>query len=79
MLPLLESAAPPGDPARVVNVGSIDGVPAHPDLCLLGQQGRAAHLTRVLTRKLGPRGITVNAIAPGPSSRSTGATPPYSA
>jgi hypothetical protein len=37
MLPLLEAAAPPGDPARVVNVGSIDGVPAHPDLCLLGQ------------------------------------------
>ena len=44
MLPLLEAAAAPSDPARVVNVGSIDGlrVPPTPNLCLLGQQGRAA-------------------------------------
>jgi NAD(P)-dependent dehydrogenase (short-subunit alcohol dehydrogenase family) len=43
-LPLLEAAGTDDDPARVVNVGSIDGlhapVPAH--LRLLGEQGRRA-------------------------------------
>ena len=43
-LPLLEAAGTADDPARVINVGSIDGlrVPELPHLLLLGEQGRRA-------------------------------------
>ncbi|HJZ68908.1 MAG TPA: SDR family oxidoreductase [Blastocatellia bacterium] len=68
LVPLLEKAARPDDPARVINVGSIDGlkVPSVENYAYAPSKAAVHHLTRVLAVKLGPRGITVNAIAPGP-------------
>jgi NAD(P)-dependent dehydrogenase (short-subunit alcohol dehydrogenase family) len=67
-LPLLEEAATVDDPARVVNVGSIDGLHVPPMHTYSYSASKAAlhHLTRVLARELGPRHVTVNAVAPGP-------------
>jgi NAD(P)-dependent dehydrogenase (short-subunit alcohol dehydrogenase family) len=67
-LPLLEAAASEDDPARVINVGSIDGIraPAMPTYSYAASKAGVHHLTRVLARELGPRRITVNAVAPGP-------------
>jgi NAD(P)-dependent dehydrogenase (short-subunit alcohol dehydrogenase family) len=68
MLPLLEKAASQEDPARVINVGSIDGIKApFVDNYAYGPAKAAVHhLTRVLAIRIGERMITVNAIAPGP-------------
>jgi NAD(P)-dependent dehydrogenase (short-subunit alcohol dehydrogenase family) len=67
-LPLLEAAGTPDDPARVINIGSIDGlrVPPFPTYAYSASKAGLHHLTRVLARELGPRRITVNAVAPGP-------------
>ena len=67
-LPLLEAAATADDPARIVNVGSIDGirVPPMPTYSYSASKAAVHQLTRVLARELGPRHITVNAVAPGP-------------
>jgi NAD(P)-dependent dehydrogenase (short-subunit alcohol dehydrogenase family) len=68
LLPQLEKAAGEEDPARVINVGSIDGIQV-PDLETYAYSASKAavhHLTRVLAKKLASRRITVNAIAPGP-------------
>jgi len=67
-LPLLEAAGTQEDPARVINVGSIDGlrVPALPTYSYSASKAGLHHLTRVLARELGPRHVTVNAVAPGP-------------
>jgi NAD(P)-dependent dehydrogenase (short-subunit alcohol dehydrogenase family) len=67
-LPLLEAAGTADDPARVINVGSIDGlrVPQFPTYSYSASKAGVHQLTRVLARELGPRHITVNAVAPGP-------------
>jgi 2-deoxy-D-gluconate 3-dehydrogenase len=68
LLPLLEAAATSDDPARVINIGSIDGIqtPAF-DTFSYGPSKAAVHaLTRQLAAHLVRRNIIVNAIAPGP-------------
>ncbi len=67
LVPQLEKAAAPGDPARVINVGSIDGiqVPGLETYAYSASKAALHHMTRVLAKRLAPR-ITVNAIAPGP-------------
>ncbi len=67
-LPLLDEAGTDDDPARIVNVGSIDGLHVPPMHTYSYSSSKAAlhHLTRVLAKELGPRRITVNAVAPGP-------------
>jgi NAD(P)-dependent dehydrogenase (short-subunit alcohol dehydrogenase family) len=73
----LEKAATEADPARVINIGSIDGiqVPALEVYAYSASKAAVHHMTRVLAKKLAPRKITVNAVAPGPfESRMMAAT-----
>lgn len=66
LMPLLEAAAAPHDPARVINIGSIDGmhVPGHETYAYSASKAAVHHLSRHLAAELAPR-ITVNVIAPG--------------
>ena len=66
-LPLLQAAAAPGDPARVINIGSIDGlhVPVLETYAYSASKAAVHHMTHVLAKRLAPK-ITVNAVAPGP-------------
>ena len=60
LTPLLESAGSEQDPARVVNIGSIDGlrVPALETFAYSSSKAGLHHLSRVLANHLGRRGIT---------------------
>jgi len=63
----LEAASAPDAPARVINIGSIDGihVPALETYSYSASKAAVHQLTRHLAKQLAPK-ITVNAIAPGP-------------
>jgi NAD(P)-dependent dehydrogenase (short-subunit alcohol dehydrogenase family) len=67
LLPLLEAAGSPDEPARVINIGSIDGirVPLMDNYSYSASKAAVHMLTRHLAKRLAPR-VTVNAIAPGP-------------
>ena len=64
----LEAAASDDDPSRVINIGSIDGltVPTLETYPYSASKAAVHHMSRVLARKLAPKRITVNAVAPGP-------------
>lgn len=68
LLPNLRAAASAEDPARVINLGSIDGLHINPmdTYPYAASKAGVHHLTRALAKRLGPEHITVNAIAPGP-------------
>ena len=68
LLPLLRKAADADDPARVINVGSIDGIktPVFETFSYGPSKAAVHHLTRVMAAHLVKENILVNAIAPGP-------------
>jgi NAD(P)-dependent dehydrogenase (short-subunit alcohol dehydrogenase family) len=68
LLPQLRAAATEDDPARVVNIGSIDGIlqPSLESYAYSASKAAVHHLTRNLAKHLAKDNINVNAIAPGP-------------
>lgn len=67
LLPQLQAASRPDDPARVVNIGSIAALWAKSTnaYAYSAAKGGLHQLTRALASDLTVRGINVNAIAPG--------------
>jgi len=67
LLPLLESAASAEDPARIIMVGSIDGLNVNqmPTFSYGPSKAAIHHLARTLAAHLADRNVTANAIAPG--------------
>ena len=76
LLPLLREAAKQGgesergwnDPARIINIGSIEGerVPRGETYAYSASKAAVAHLSRHLAGRLGGDGITSNTLACGP-------------
>jgi NAD(P)-dependent dehydrogenase (short-subunit alcohol dehydrogenase family) len=68
LVPSLEKAASDEDPARVINIGSIDGLkpPLLETYSYSASKAAVHHMSRVLAKQLAPKRITVNAVAPGP-------------
>ena len=66
--PLLAAASSPEDPARIINIGSVDGlrVPSLETFAYSASKAGLHHMSRVLAAHLGPKGITSNTIACGP-------------
>ncbi len=67
LLPLLQAAGTADEPARIINIGSVDGiqVPGFETYAYSASKAAVHQLTRHLAKHLAPA-ITVNAIAPGP-------------
>jgi NAD(P)-dependent dehydrogenase (short-subunit alcohol dehydrogenase family) len=66
-LPLLRVNATAEDPARIVNIGSVEGmeIPMLPAWSYSASKAAVHQMTRHLAKELAPQDITVNAIAPG--------------
>jgi NAD(P)-dependent dehydrogenase (short-subunit alcohol dehydrogenase family) len=67
-LDMLRAAASADDPARVINIGSIDGLkaPMMESYAYSASKAAVHMLTRHLAKRLAAEQMTVNAIAPGP-------------
>jgi NAD(P)-dependent dehydrogenase (short-subunit alcohol dehydrogenase family) len=68
LLDALRASAEVEDPARVINIGSIDGLrtPSVENYSYSASKAAVHMLTRHLAKRLASEHITVNAIAPGP-------------
>jgi NAD(P)-dependent dehydrogenase (short-subunit alcohol dehydrogenase family) len=68
LLPQLRASASDEDPARVINIGSVDGmrVPTTENYAYAASKAAVHMVTRQLAHQLVGDRITVNAIAPGP-------------
>jgi NAD(P)-dependent dehydrogenase (short-subunit alcohol dehydrogenase family) len=68
LLAQLRAAGTAEDPARVINVASIDGlhVPGLDTYAYSSSKAGVIHQSRVMAKRLAGEHITVNAIAPGP-------------
>ena len=68
LLPQLRAAASEDDPARVINIGSVDGmrVPDTENYAYAASKAAVHMVTRQLAHRLVKDHINVNAIAPGP-------------
>jgi len=69
-IPLLEKAATTDNPARIINIGSMDGIHVPivqrvPTFAYSASKAALHHLTRSLAVDLASKQITVNAVAPG--------------
>jgi NAD(P)-dependent dehydrogenase (short-subunit alcohol dehydrogenase family) len=67
LMPLLEGAGSASDPARIINIGSIDGlrVPIMSTFAYSASKAGLHHLSRHLATQLGPRHVTSNTLACG--------------
>jgi len=67
LVPLLQATGTTEEPARVINIGSVDGVavPVLETYAYSASKAAVHQLTRHLAKRLAPT-ITVNALAPGP-------------
>ena len=68
LLPALREAATETNPARIINIGSVDGLrpPVMENYSYSASKAAVHMLTRHLAKRLASEHITVNAIAPGP-------------
>ncbi|MGO9197150.1 MAG: SDR family oxidoreductase [Acidimicrobiales bacterium] len=67
LTPLLQATGTAEEPARIINIGSIDAlhVPTMETYSYSASKAAVHQLTRHLAKRLAPK-VTVNAIAPGP-------------
>jgi len=70
LVPALVKAGAKQDPARIVNIGSMDGIHVPvvqriPTFAYSASKAALHHLTRTMAVNLAPKHITVNAVAPG--------------
>lgn len=68
LTPLLKAAATINDPARIINIGSVDGIriPSMETFSYSASKAGLHHLSRVLANHLGKQNITSNTLACGP-------------